>query len=143
MVRAHRYQRGSQDTTHLFIPLPDLASQIAVVERLLADLYLIVRNGSFAMKMTFACDPTGTAESLADLLVYGTINRATLAYGAVPAEPTAADDRPWYWAKREAAVQGRFQPRNISSNPREPHKAVAAEGLAPRRFHEEAARVKK
>ncbi|HEX3694520.1 MAG TPA: hypothetical protein VH374_03935 [Polyangia bacterium] len=114
-VRAHRYQRGSHDTTHLFIPLPDLVSQIGVVERLLADFYLIVHNGSFAMEMTFACDPTGTAESLADLLVHGTINRATLAYGAVPTEPSGADDRPWYWAKREAVIQGRVEPRNIPS----------------------------
>jgi len=104
-VRAHRYQRGNRDTTHLFIALPDLASQIDVVQRLLADLYLIVHNGSFAMAMTFACDPTGTAESLADLLVHGTINRATLAYGAVASEPTETDQRPWYWAKREAAVR--------------------------------------
>jgi hypothetical protein len=117
-VRAHRYQRGSRDAAHLFIPLPDLAAQIVVVERLLVDLYLIVHNASFGMAMTFACDPTGTAESLADLLVHGTINRATLAYGAVASEPSAADDRPWYWAKREAALQGGSDPRNTRSHRR-------------------------
>jgi len=99
-VRAHRFERGSHDTTHLFIPLPDLAGQIEVVQEMLADLYLALTCGRFHMETTFAFDPEGTAQSLADLLVHGTINRATLAYGLAPKEGSKQDPAPWYWAKR-------------------------------------------
>ena len=101
--------------------MPDLEAQINIVERLLADLYLIFRNGSFAMQMTFGCDAAGTAESLADLLVHGTINRATLAYEVVPSEPSISDRTPWYWSKREAMIPRELTKRDSHQVLGEPH----------------------
>lgn len=132
-VRAHRYQRGSKDTNHLFIPLSDLAAQIAAVQHLLSDLYLIFHNGTFSLEMSFECDPVGTAESLADLLVHGTINRATLAYGVVPEQASTHDREPWYWAKREAVMPRTIPKRETHHVPGQPHNLPLPPDSAPRR----------
>jgi hypothetical protein len=110
-----------------------LIGQIEVVEQRLADLYLALHCASFAMEGTFSYDPSGTAQSLADLLVHGTINEATLAYGLAPKESYTHDQTRWYWAKRAAALPVEPETRHNVRVLGEPHNPPLLPDGAPRR----------
>jgi hypothetical protein len=103
-VRAHRYARNNLNTGHLFIPLPELAGQIDTVARYVADLYLAITGNDSGTDLEFSGGSDGTAADLADLIVHGSINSATLAYGLAPQDETPDDPTPWYWAKRQSAL---------------------------------------
>jgi hypothetical protein len=98
-VRAHRYEKTSKETNHLFIPLPDLAAQMETMERYISELYFVSTGNNFHMSTTFSYSDDETARDLADLIVLGSINRATQDFGlaANRREPGA---RSWYWKRR-------------------------------------------
>ena len=102
-VRAHRYQRGHGDPK-FFIDLPDLAGQIDVLDRYLKNLHLALTEYGTSTSTSFMYATGTTHEDLADVLVHGSINRATLAYGLASDKPVADDPTPWYWAKRKSAL---------------------------------------
>jgi len=99
-VRAHRYQQRS-DTSHLFINLPDLQTQIDVLERYLTDIYLVVTHKGHSMELA---DISGTlAEDMADIIVHGSINEACNYYGVT--NVTAENPTPWYWNGRRETLE--------------------------------------
>jgi hypothetical protein len=102
-VRAHRYQRDHQDTSH-FINLPDWTKQIETIERYLKNLHLALTECGTSTSGAFMGATGTTHEDLADILVHGSINMATIAYGVAPEEATPTDPAPWYWAKRKAVL---------------------------------------
>ena len=102
-VRAHRYQRGHGDPK-FFIDLPDLGAQIDVLDRYLKNLHLALTECGTSTSTSFIYATGTTHEDLADVLVHGSINRATLAYGLASEKPVPADPTPWYWAKRKSAL---------------------------------------
>lgn len=105
-VRAHRYQRGHGDT-RFFIELPDLGGQIDVLDRYLRNLHLALTDYGTSTSTSFMYATGTTHEDLADIIVHGSINRATLAYGLALDKPVADAPTPWYWAKRKSALAPR------------------------------------
>jgi hypothetical protein len=87
--------------------LRGLKTQIEALETYLADLHLVITSGSFAMDMNFNASPKTAGEDLADIIVHGSINRATLAYHLTPERPEPDAPAPWYWAKRQVALGDR------------------------------------
>jgi hypothetical protein len=100
-VRAHRYQQRS-DTSPLFIALPDLQTQIDVLERYLKDIYLVVTHNGHSMDL--ADSSSRLAWDMADIIVHGSINGACNYYGVT--KVTDENRTPWYWNCRQASLEG-------------------------------------
>lgn len=109
-VRAHRYagHHDPEDVNAAFLPLDQVAAQIDVFERYLNDLLFLVDRCHHAMN-TFGNAKT-TAEDIADLIVHGSINRATIEYGMAPKQGLIVEgDPPWYWYhRRQFYEEGRL-----------------------------------
>jgi hypothetical protein len=107
-VRAHRYagHHGSDDVKAAFLSLDKVAAQIEVFKRYLNDLLFLVSKSRHAMN-TFGNAET-TAEDVADLIVYGSINWATIEYGMAPKQGIFVEGvPPWYWYYRKKFYEDR------------------------------------
>jgi hypothetical protein len=104
-VRAHRYEKTSRETSQLFIPLPDLAAQIETMERYLSDLYRVSTGNSFQMSIGYSYSANEASRDLADLIVLGSINRATLDFGLVTEPSGRKGEQTWYWKSRQDFLQ--------------------------------------
>lgn len=116
-VRAHRYQQ-KQDTSKLFIVLPDLQKQIDIMTSYLEDLYLVVTHNGHSMDL--ADESINLAADMADIIVHGSINGACNYYGM--AKKTEPDPAPWYWHAREETLKGKTgrRPRRVVTAKRGP-----------------------
>lgn len=108
-VRAHRYEPGARDWARCFIPLRGLEAEIETLEKYLKDLHLAITSGSFAMDLNFDASPQAAGQDLADIIIHGSINCATLAYGMAGEASGPDAPAPWYWAKRQVALGDREQ----------------------------------
>jgi hypothetical protein len=104
MVRAHRYaeHHDPQAVSAAFQSLDRVEAQIKVFERHLRDLLFLATRGGHAMNWPITGDADTTAGDLADLIVHGSINWATIKYGMAPEYGVTVGDEPqWYWAYRK------------------------------------------
>ena len=103
-VRAHRHERGSENTEHLFIPLPELAKHIEILGNYIRDTHLMLTGYSIHDSAAFSYDEDETASDLADLIVLGSIGRATIDYGLIE-DLSEQDYSKNYWHRRKAALE--------------------------------------
>lgn len=99
-VRAHRYEYRPGDPSKHFQPLSALPEHIAVFDKYVGDLYLVLTRNSYHLELPFWASHSGTATDLADLIVHGSIDSATLAYGM----PRRTEDNPvpwYYWHRKQ------------------------------------------
>lgn len=105
-VRAHRFERASQGGGQVFIPLPALGGQIQVFGAYLSDLYLVVTGMAFdTSSSSFASSVDGTADDLADIIIHGSINSATIEYGLVSGDLSSSGAHSWYWSCRARSLE--------------------------------------
>lgn len=107
-VRAHRFagHHEAHDVKAAFLPIDMVAAQIKVFERYLNDFLFLVSKSHHAMN-TFG-NAGGTAEDVADLIVYGSINSAAIEYGMAPKGGIRVEgDLPWYWYYRKKFYKDR------------------------------------
>jgi hypothetical protein len=97
-VRAHRYEHHA--STVPFQPPSMVEEQVKVFERYLNDLLFLTNRSQHGMSWPDTGDANTTAEDLADLVVFGSINLATLGYGMAP-KKHGEGEPPWYWYYRE------------------------------------------
>jgi hypothetical protein len=98
-VRAHRYEHHA--SLDPFLPPTKVQEQIKVFERYLGDLLFLTNRSQHAMNWPVPGDAGTTAEDLADIIVFGSINLATLGYGMVPRKHGEGPSR-WYWYHRKS-----------------------------------------
>jgi len=96
-VRAHRHERA-YDPKHRQ-DLREVDQQVGVFERYLGDLYAILTRSQYSFDTPTCADPENAATDVADLIMLGSINHATLEYGLVRAQPLEEDRL--YWLKRQ------------------------------------------
>lgn len=86
-VRAHRYENDQRDASALRQSLHQISEQVAVFEKYLNQLFLVLTpGGQHDMRaIRVSGDPRSTANDLADIMVWGSISQAARKYGAVPA----------------------------------------------------------
>jgi hypothetical protein len=96
-VRAHRYERAF-DPKHRQ-DLREVEQQVGVFERYLGDLFAVLTKSQYSFHAPTWANVDNAATDVADLIVVGSINQATLEYGVVGAEPLETDRL--YWLKRQ------------------------------------------
>ena len=114
-VRAHRYEHRPFDRHRHFQPLPAHQDQLDLFEQLLGDLYLVLTRNSYHLELRFQASHSRTAHDLADLMVHGSINEATRAYGVVRKCPD--NPVPWYYFHREKFFDTPSEPQNSEPEP--------------------------
>ena len=105
-VRAHRYEQAYATDGRRFVQdLSGMKQQVQVFEQYLTDIYFVLTPGSvYMMNAMRYGNVKRTAEDFADIIVHGSIHRATLAYGVVT--PPASGERPsWYYLKRRDRIE--------------------------------------
>jgi len=95
-ARAHRHER-SFDLTHRQ-DLDQVEQQVKVFDRYLSDLYLILTKSQHHMHLETEANVEDAANDMADLLIHGSINYATLEFGVVRRDPPEQDR--YYWLRR-------------------------------------------
>jgi hypothetical protein len=99
-VRAHRYERHA--SLQHFQPLWKVEEHIKVFESYLSDLLFLIDRTQYSMNAPGLASPESTAADLTDLIVHGSINSATIAYGMAPATADQGPgEPPWYWWHRQ------------------------------------------
>ncbi len=97
-ARAHRYGNRVRDANAAFQTLEKVQEQIEIFERYFRSVLLALTGGYSTMDLVaFHSDWKGCARDIADLIVLGGINEATVQYGLVGGE--AYEER--YWRRRE------------------------------------------
>lgn len=113
-VRAHRYEHHA--STGPFQPPAKVEEQIKVFERYLNDLLFLTSRSSHAMNWPGTGDANTTARDLADVIVFGSINFATLGYGMAPRKHSEGEP-PWYWYYRQKFYEAGNQVADSNDGP--------------------------
>jgi hypothetical protein len=96
-ARAHRHER-TFDSRHRQ-DLVEVQEQVRVFDQYLGDLYLVLTKSQHHMHLETDANVDNAASDMADLIMLGSINAATLEYGVVRAE--TSPEPGYYWLKRQ------------------------------------------
>jgi hypothetical protein len=84
-ARAHRYEEDPSVAARHVQPLEGVQAQVAVFEKYFHSLCWLLTGANYQLDGPgFSANVEGTAQDMADLILLGSINEATVQYGLVP-----------------------------------------------------------